>query len=347
VTGILFNQWRHNLHVRIKKLLIIKDRSLAGLQVVNGPPTNDFCHEFEKAANVKVFQYSGDGSLLAWTTGDGVKIVDASNGKAIREIAAKGVADLGWSPKGSFLSSWERYVKPANETDTHKNLKIWNIATGQEVMAFTLKTQQSNWNVKWTDDERYCARMVSGEVQLYDSKDWSKVHSRLKLENVSDFSISPGPNPSIAVFVPEKKGQPASIKLFSISSLNAPIGSKTFFKAEKCTWYWNQLGTGVLVLTQTEVGDNYYGETALYYLATAGNYDCRVALGKFLLKILTLDQKEVDPFMIWPGHRAARNSLSFTERCQPERHYLITELIRCMNFHEIIAILFDLTPKGG
>lgn len=46
---------------------------------------------------------------------------------------------------------------------------------------------------------------------------------------------------------------------------------------------WNKLGTGILVLTQTDVdktGKSYYGESNLYYLATAGNYDCRVALDK-------------------------------------------------------------------
>lgn len=45
---------------------------------------------------------------------------------------------------------------------------------------------------------------------------------------------------------------------------------------------WNNLGTQVLILTSTEVdktGKNYYGETNLYLLSSAGNFDCRVTLG--------------------------------------------------------------------
>jgi translation initiation factor 2A len=39
----------------------------------------------------------------------------------------------------------------------------------------------------------------------------------------------------------------------------------------------------VLLLTQTEVDNsnmNYYGETGMYLLSAAGNFDCRVTLDK-------------------------------------------------------------------
>lgn len=46
---------------------------------------------------------------------------------------------------------------------------------------------------------------------------------------------------------------------------------------------WNALGTSVLVFSQTDAdktGKSYYGETNLYLITVAGNYDSRVQLGK-------------------------------------------------------------------
>lgn len=71
--------------------------------------------------------------------------------------------------------------------------------------------------------------------------------------------------------------------MFSIPNFKAPLSSKTFFKADSVTLYWNDLGTNLLVLTHTDVdksNKSYYGETNLYYLAVAGTYDCRVPLDK-------------------------------------------------------------------
>lgn len=45
---------------------------------------------------------------------------------------------------------------------------------------------------------------------------------------------------------------------------------------------WNKSGTNLLFLTQTDVdktGKSYYGETNLYLMNSAGQFDCRVTLG--------------------------------------------------------------------
>ncbi|KAJ3335776.1 hypothetical protein HDU93_004442 [Gonapodya sp. JEL0774] len=206
--------------------------------------------------------------------------------------------EIGFSPKGTFISTWERYQKPASDdAPAHRNLIIWDVSSGQECNSFTSKILQSNWNVKWTDDERYYARLVTGEVQFYstlnnvpasgDAPAAVPVAIRIKLDNVADFSIAPvSYNPSVAVFVPEKKGQPGSVKIFSLAtaatnSNPVALAAKTFFKAEKAQFFWNGVGSAVLVLTQTEVASgngNYYGDTALYYLSNNGKFDTRVAL---------------------------------------------------------------------
>lgn len=47
---------------------------------------------------------------------------------------------------------------------------------------------------------------------------------------------------------------------------------------------WNDDGTSLLVLAQTEVdktGKSYYGETTLYLLSANGGFDSRIDLGMF------------------------------------------------------------------
>jgi translation initiation factor 2A len=81
---------------------------------------------------------------------------------------------------------------------------------------------------------------------------------------------------------PLGQGAPASVKIFSLTTLATASSSKSFFKADKITMKWNAAGTSVLFLTQTDVdktGKSYYGETNLYLMSAAGNFDCRVSLG--------------------------------------------------------------------
>ena len=64
---------------------------------------------------------------------------------------------------------------------------------------------------------------------------------------------------------------------------SAPVSQKTFFKGDKVQLKWNNLGTSLIVLAQTEVdktGKSYYGETNLYLLSSNGDFDCRVELGR-------------------------------------------------------------------
>jgi translation initiation factor 2A len=79
------------------------------------------------------------------------------------------------------------------------------------------------------------------------------------------------------------QGQPAAIKIFNVPQFATPVSQKTFFKGDKVTLKWNQLGTTLIVLAQTEVdktGKSYYGETTLYVLSANGGFDSRITLDK-------------------------------------------------------------------
>jgi translation initiation factor 2A len=85
-----------------------------------------------------------------------------------------------------------------------KNLQVWNVKTKELVLGFTLKNL-ADWKVEWTEDEAICARMASNEVQLFESKDFKKgVSSKIQIDGIQSFSLSPGKRQVIALFIAGK-----------------------------------------------------------------------------------------------------------------------------------------------
>jgi translation initiation factor 2A len=71
--------------------------------------------------------------------------------------------------------------------------------------------------------------------------------------------------------------------VFNVPQFTAPVSQKTFFKGDKVQLKWNEEGTSLIVLAQTEVdrtGKSYYGETTLYVLSANGGFDSRISLDK-------------------------------------------------------------------
>lgn len=261
-------------------------RSQKQLGLVSGFSSYDPVEGFQKPeATARTYVYSPDGKLLAYAVPTGVLIVNPTDGSVLREIPLPNVIELGFSPKGSFLSTWERPIRSEDNNTQHKNLRIFSVQSGDELYALTQKSQE-NWNLQYTSSESHAVRLVGSEIQVFNPSDWSKgVIDKLRIEGCSTISLGPGANPHIAVFIAEKKGAPAIIRIYGLLNLAAspPTSQKTFYKADRVQIKWNALGTQVLVLTQTEVdktNKSYYGETGLYLLSAAGNFDCRVTLDK-------------------------------------------------------------------
>lgn len=220
-------------------------------------------------------------------------ILNPSNGAVVTTLQAENVFELGFSPKGTFVITWQRPSKDDNG-DAVKNLKVWRVvesapaeADGSEhaVVGRFVQKSQTGWNLQYTQDEKFCARVVTNEVQFYESGDLGKVWNKLRVEGVADFAISSGESPSIAVFVPERKGLPAAVKVYAIPSFGSPVSQKNFFKGDKVQMKWNNHGTSLIVLAQTEVdktGKSYYGETTLYLMSARGGFDSRIDLGELL-----------------------------------------------------------------
>ncbi|BGP21307.1 eukaryotic translation initiation factor 2A [Rhodotorula toruloides] len=259
-------------------------RSLKQLGLVSGPPAWEPVASFQKPENaVKVFRYSDDGRYFASVSNTTIQVLDASTAVVVSEIAAKGILDIAFSPKGTQIQSWERQVKPAEGEPPHRNLRVWDSVSGQELASFSQKSMD-NWALQYTADESKAVRCVTNEVHVYNPSNWEAgIVDKVRLDGVTSVSVSPGQNPNVALFVAEKKGAPASVKIHGLSTLAVASGSKTFYKADKIQMKWNKSGTNLLFLTQTDVdktGKSYYGETNLYLMNSAGQFDCRVTLDK-------------------------------------------------------------------
>ncbi|BCS22969.1 translation initiation factor 2A [Aspergillus puulaauensis] len=233
--------------------------------------------------NLRCSAYSPCGRYFAWASPEKVTIIDPSVGHVVSTIPADNVFELGFSPLGTYLITWQRPTKDANG-DAVKNLKVWHVLeTEERVVGQYVQKSQTSWNIQYTADEKLCARVVTNEVQFYQSDNLSKVWNKLRVEGVADFALSPGQNQAVAVFIPERKGQPAAVKVFLVPQFGSPVSLKTFFKGDKVQLKWNASGTSLIVLAQTDVdktGKSYYGETTLYLLSSTGQFDSRVHLDR-------------------------------------------------------------------
>lgn len=84
-------------------------------------------------------------------------------------------------------------------------MRVFSVSTGEELIAFTQKSIEG-WDLQYTISESHAVRLVSQEIQVFRPAEWSKgIVDKLKVEGATSVTLSPGLNPSVAVFVAEKK----------------------------------------------------------------------------------------------------------------------------------------------
>ena len=141
-----------------------------------------------------------------------VTVIDASVGHVVATLRIQNVFELGFSPFGTFIITWQRPSKEENG-DAVKNLTVWRVVGGDSfaghskhmIVGRFVQKSASGWNLQYTQDERFCARIVTNEVHVYESADLATVWNKVRVEGVTNFAISPGEDHTIAVFVPERK----------------------------------------------------------------------------------------------------------------------------------------------
>lgn len=236
--------------------------------------------------------YSANGKFFGYTQPHEVVIISTETNKILLKIELPEVFDIEFSPNGTYLCLWCKPVLLDKESGKwNKNVKIFNIVNKKIIMEWSNK-HQNGWKPQFTQDEKFFVKGTfnNKEIEFFDISNSNTLEHvyqakfKFKTETpYQSFKISPGLNPSLAVFIPEKSGKPANISIYNLPNFSQAVCSKSFFKADQCQLKWNSLGTALLALASTDhdtTNQSYYGETNLYLLGIAGSYNSRIDLKK-------------------------------------------------------------------
>ncbi|KDO26016.1 hypothetical protein SPRG_08669 [Saprolegnia parasitica CBS 223.65] len=229
---------------------------------------------------------SPDGSKAAFISTElGFVVRATETNDVLVEVANPGIQAVAWSPLATQLVTWQRPVKDSTEG----NLIVWDVSNGSIVARFNQKTYtRDHWpSIQWSSDETIAARLSGSGVQVYNGRAIGAGHiGNIVLENTAKFSVAPGSIPyKIALFVPEKKGKPASVRVYPFppNASQSHVAFKSFYKAQDVKLKWAPNGSALIIETSTDVdtsGKSYYGETNLFFLQSDGQYDCSIPVTK-------------------------------------------------------------------
>lgn len=186
---------------------------------------------------------------------------------------------LQFSPRGNYLVTLELFTQNKHQPEGAPNLYVYRTETGDELFA-TVQKKNSDWEPSWSNDESIFALMLGGEAFFYETNGPDGfTKSAIKFGGGRGGVLSVcGHNatPHYAFYVPGTKGAPSICKIFKYPALQAsqPISSKSFFQADRVEMMWNKRGTGMILMTSTDVdqtGASYYGKQALHFLNTKGD----------------------------------------------------------------------------
>ena len=72
-----------------------------------------------------------------------VRVVSPETHQLVVELPVAAL-EIGFSPRGTFLSTLERYIKHEDDTQ-NKNLRVWNAETGAELASFSQRASDGWW----------------------------------------------------------------------------------------------------------------------------------------------------------------------------------------------------------
>ena len=276
-------------------------------------------------------EFSKDAALFAVTDASGVRIYDVpSRSIKHRFFECSGVLATAFSPKASFLITFQRPIK-GPDGNTKPNLRVWSTETGNEVLSLHQKIlTKDHWpSVQFTSDESIAVHMVTNTLHVYDPKSFSSGPSlKFPVKGIGAFAIAPIAecHPIAAIYVPEAKGSPGFIALYSLSRENAesgrptPLCRRSFYRANSARFSWSPTGSAVLVTTASDVdatNQSYYGEQKLFFLSADGSNEMPVPLPKEGPIHDVQWNPRGDYFVTVAGFMPAKTTL-FTSKCVPK-----------------------------
>lgn len=205
-----------------------------------------------------------------------MNVVNTVDWSLVAQLPKPKTCGLQFSPKQTYLTTWEPYQVTKDNPANTPNLHIWNLQTKESVKSYVQK-RNTGWQPSWSADEKLLARNLNLELQVYETDKLDSISQKVPDTKISDFSISPGVAPyHFLCYIPGAKGQPSFAKLFKYPNFNQAglIATKSFFQGDRVEMKWNKNGNCVLLLTTTDVdssGASYYGKQTLHFLNTKGD----------------------------------------------------------------------------
>ncbi|EUD66513.1 hypothetical protein C922_03147 [Plasmodium inui San Antonio 1] len=141
----------------------------------------------------------------------------------------------------------------------------------------TLKSYSSKmWPFyKWSQSESICAIRINNDIYVYRENNFTSYVSRLSLENLEFFDVSPEQSNKkgvlLATYERGGKGQPSVFKIFNSSDWKNHVYTKTFFNSDEMKLKWNKNASAVLLNVHTQVDKEkqyYYGLSNLFFIDT-------------------------------------------------------------------------------
>ncbi|XP_077554505.1 eukaryotic translation initiation factor 2A isoform X1 [Haemaphysalis longicornis] len=301
---------------------LVAVRGSSGVTFYQGQPDYSECSGFKRDPTraCRVIAFSKDGKLFAWSNEEKVQVMSVPSFEKVLDIPKPKTQYLQFSPQGNILCTWEQFVGP-KDSQEQPNMFIYDIKS-QKCLRSVVQKKQSSWQPQWSDDESLCARCVNNEVHIFENNNFETFSHKIHLQKLAEFSLAPGAKPHhIACHVPGTKGQPSFVRAFrhpNYDGANAGIANKSFYKSDKVDFYWNKKGSGVLLLTSTEVdktGGSYYGDQGLHFLRTNGD-TAMVKRGKEGPIYSVEWSPDCDHFCVVYGFMPAKATL-FNLNCDP------------------------------
>ncbi|RLN07204.1 eukaryotic translation initiation factor 2A [Panicum miliaceum] len=258
-----------------------------GFTVWSGPPyppgTTSPPQRLAKTA-CSATSFSADGArLLATVASASATVYDCRTLAVVKCFELPGLLAAALSPTGAYLQTFQKSSSPQE-----KNVTVWQVDTAVALYQHYQKSMsKATWPmIQFSADESVGCRMIPNEIQFFDPKDFTKgVLSRIRMPGIAAMQLATAPGSHVAGFVPEAKGVPASVQIFSCNkdAQNQAVARRSFFRCTTVQLHWNKGSTGLLVLAQADVdktNQSYYGETKLNYLTTDRAFEGIVPLKK-------------------------------------------------------------------
>lgn len=258
-----------------------------GVTVWSGPPyppgTTSPPQRLPKTA-CSATSFSTDGArLLATVASASATVYDCRTLAVIKCFELPGLLAAALSPTGAYLQTFQKSSSPQE-----KNVTVWHVDTAAALYQHYQKSMsKTTWPmVQFSADESVACRMMPNEIQFFDPKDFAKgILYRIRMPGIATMKLATAPGSHVAGFVPEAKGVPASVQIFSCNkdAQNQVVARRSFFRCSTVQLQWNKGSTGLLILAQADVdktNQSYYGETKLNYLTTDRAFEGIVPLKK-------------------------------------------------------------------